>query len=156
MAEKANPFPTNDERVFAMLSHFSIFIGGILLPIIFWAIKKDQSQYVRFHSLQAIFFHIAYFVALMMLIFILFIVIMVMGTGASLTAMDNSGTGAGLSVLMIILMIVFYGGMFVIILGAIGYGVYMGVKSYQGELVMYPIIGKKVYEKVYGGTVIPQ
>ncbi|MCB0722090.1 MAG: DUF4870 domain-containing protein [Ignavibacteriae bacterium] len=156
MAEKANPFPTNDERVFAMLSHFSIFIGGILLPIIFWAIKKDQSQYVRFHSLQAIFFHIAYFVALMMLIFILFIVIMVMGTGASLTAMDNSGTGAGLSVLMIILMIVFYGGMFVIILGAIGYGVYMGVKSYQGELVMYPIIGKKVYEKVYGETVIPQ
>ena len=156
MAEKANPYPTNDERMFAMLSHFSIFIGGILLPIIFWAIKKDQSQYVRFHSLQAIFFHIAYFVALMMLIFILFIVIMVMGTGASLTAMDNSGTGAGLSVLMIILMIVFYGGMFVIILGAIGYGVYMGVKSYQGELVMYPIIGKKVYEKVYGGTVIPQ
>ena len=46
--------------------------------------------------------------------------------------------------------------MIVIILGAIGYGIYMGVKSYQGELVMYPIIGKKVYEKVYGGTVIPQ
>ena len=159
MAEKANPYPTNDERVFAMLSHFSLFMGtlpGILLPLIFWAIKKDDSKFVRFHSLQAIFFHIVYIAALMLLVFILGIVIMIMGTSASLTSMDNSGPNAGLSILMIILMVIFYGGMIVIILGAIGYGIYMGVKSYQGELVMYPIIGKKVYEKVYGGTVIPQ
>ena len=156
MAEKANPFPTNDERVFAMLSHFSIFIGGILLPIIFWAIKKDQSQYVRFHSLQAIFFHIVYIAILFLFMFVYFFVVILMGTGASLFAINNPDPGAGFSILMAIMIIIYFGCFITVIFGAIGYGVYMGVKSNQGELVMYPIFGKKVYEKVYGGTVIPQ
>ena len=148
--EKANPYPTSDERMFAMLSHFSVFLGGILLPIIFWAIKKDQSQFVRFHSLQAIFFHIAYFVILIVLVIVVVVIAMVMGLGASLTAMEDPGAGAGFSMLMIIFMVVFYGGLFLVIFGAIGYGVYAGVKSYNGDLVMYPVIGKKIYDRVYG------
>lgn len=152
--EKANPYPSSDERMFAMLSHFSVFLGGILLPIIFWAIKKDQSQFVRFHSLQAIFFHIAYLVIIIALVIIVVIAALFMGLGASFTAMDSSGPGAGFSVLMVIFMIVFYGGLFVVIFGAIGYGVYAGVKAYNGDLVMYPVIGKKIYDRVYGaGTV---
>ncbi len=152
MAEKANPYPSSDELLFSMLSHFSIFLGGIILPIIFWAVKKDQSKYVRFHSLQAIFFHIAYFVLIMVLVIIVMIVAIATGMGASLTALDNGGAAAGFSVIMMIFAILFYGALFALIFGAIGYGIYMGIKSYQGELVMYPIIGKKVYEKVYGGA----
>lgn len=154
MAEKANPYPSSDERMFAMLSHFSVFLGGILLPIIFWAIKKDQSKFVRFHSLQAIFFHIAYFVIIIALVIVVVVIAMIMGLGASFTAMEDPGAGAGFSFLMIIFMVVFYGGLFLVIFGAIGYGVYAGVKAYNGELVMYPVIGKKIYDRVYGaGTV---
>jgi uncharacterized protein len=149
MAEKANPYPSSDERLFAMLSHFSVFLGGIILPIIFWAIKKDQSQFVRFHSLQSIFFQIAYFVLIMVFV-VLVMIIAIFGAGVSAMSFD-SGSNAAPPVFMIILMAIFYIGLFAVIFGAIGYGVYAGIKSYQGELVMYPLIGKKVYEKVYGG-----
>ncbi len=140
--------------MFAMLSHFSVFLGGILLPIIFWAIKKDQSQFVRFHSLQAIFFHLAYLVIIIALVIIVVIAALFMRLGASFTAMDSSGAGAGFSALMIIFMIIFYGGLFVVIFGAIGYGVYAGVKAYNGDLVMYPVIGKKIYDRVYGAGAV--
>lgn len=154
MIEKANPYPSSDERMFAMLSHFSVFIGGILLPIIFWAIKKDQSQFVRFHSLQAIFFHIAYFVIIMVLVVIVVIGAMFMGLGATFSGLEDPGAGAGFSILMVIFMIVFYGGLFLVIFGAIGYGIYAGVKSYSGDLVMYPVIGRKIYDKVYGAGAV--
>lgn len=150
MTEKANPFPTSDERLLAMLSHFSIFLGGIILPIIFWAIKKDQSQFVRFHSLQAIFFHIAYFVFIMFFVVIV-MVIAIFGAGLSAMSFDSYGADAAPPVFLIIVMVAFYIGLFAVIFGAIGYGVYAGIKSYQGDLVMYPLIGKRVYEKVYGG-----
>ena len=45
---------------------------------------------------------------------------------------------------------VVFGCLFGIIFGSIGYSIYMGIKSYKGELCKYPIIGKKVYDKVYG------
>ncbi len=150
MAEKANPIPSSDEKLFAMLSHFSIFLGGIILPIIFWAIKKDQSQFVRFHSLQSIFFHIAYFVLIMVFVVIVMI-IAIFGAGLSAVTLDSGGSNAAPPMIMLIFMGIFYLGLFAVIFGAIGYGIYGGIKSYQGELFMYPVIGKKVYEKVYGG-----
>jgi len=150
--QNASTVPTSDERLLAMLAHLSIFLGGIILPIIIWATQKDKSKFVRFHSLQAIFFHIAY--AAIIVIFVLLFVGVMLASGFGLGMFDEPGTrgGDGLPAFMIIMMIILYGGIFLLIFGGIGYAIYVAVKTYKGELIRIPIIGNIIYKKVYGQT----
>lgn len=141
--------PTSDERLLAMLSHLSIFLGGIILPIILWATQKDKSKFVRFHSLQAIFYHLAFAVIIIVFVFVMVFVLIVSGIG--LSGFAKSGNGGDMPVFMIIMMIVLYGGIFLIVFAGIGYGIYLAVKSYQGNLIKIPVIGNYVYKNVYGG-----
>jgi uncharacterized Tic20 family protein len=139
-----------DERLLALFSHLSLFLGGILLPIIFWATNRDKSKFVCFHALQALWFHIAY-IAVIFIFIILFVIIFAIW-GIGLTALAGASGGMEMPIILIILIIAFYALLFAIIFGAMGYSIYMGIKSYKGELVMYPIIGKKVYRSVYGSV----
>ncbi len=137
----------SDERMISLFAHLSLFLGGLLLPIIFWATNKDKSKFVTFHSLQALWFHIAFIVVLIAFVFILVFVMIIGGIG--LGALSGGGSGS-MSAFMIIIIVAFYGLLFLGIFGGYAYAVYMGIKAYQGNLVMYPIIGKKVYQSVYG------
>ena len=139
----------NEERLLGMFSHLSIFFGGIILPIIFWAINKDKSKFVTFHSLQALFFHIAYAVIIVGFIFVM--VIGGIGLGLISTGL-HSGANGGASVLFVILMVLFYLFLFLTIFSVIGYSIYMAVKAYHGELKKYPVIGNIVYNKIYGSA----
>lgn len=140
---------TSDEKMFALLSHLSVVLGGILLPIIFWATQKDKSKFVRFHSLQSIFYHIAIAVIVIFLIILLAVGILLgaLVTGVSISQNNESITPVFLGLFMIL----FYAVLFIILFASIGYGVYLGVKAYQGNLVKIPIIGNIIYRKVYGG-----
>lgn len=145
------PDPNNlqgDEKMLALFSHLSLFLGGIVLPIIFWATNRDKSKFVTFHALQALWFHIAYIAIIIIWVFA-FIIIAVIG-GLGVGAFTSTTGRQEMPVFFIIAMIGFYATLFAIIFGAIGYSIYMGIKSYQGRLVKYPIIGNKVYAKVYG------
>ena len=56
--------PTHDEKVMAMLCHLGglagfIPLGNILVPLIIWAVKKDQSTYIDMHGKEAINFQIS-------------------------------------------------------------------------------------------------
>jgi len=133
----------SDEKMLAMFSHFSLFFGGILLPLIFWLTNKDKSKFVTFHSLQALWFHVAYVV----LIVVISVIVLFGGFGLSILA--GASGSSEMSVFMIIAMIAFYGLLFLFIFGGIGYSIYMGIKSYQGLDVKYPIIGKMVQKRVY-------
>jgi len=146
----ANTFtePTSDERLLAMLSHLSIFLGGIILPIILWATQKDKSKFVSFHSLQAIFYHLAF--AVIIIVFVFFMVFVLLVSGFGLSGFANSGQSGEMPVFMIIVMVVLYGGIFLLAFSGIGYAIYLGVKSYQGKLIKIPVIGNYVYKKVYG------
>lgn len=139
----------SDERLIALFAHLSLFLGGILLPIIFWATNKDKSKFVTFHSLQSLWFHIAFVALLIIYIFAFVIVFVVAGAGFGALS-GGAGTGKELPVLFIIIMIAFYALLFIALFGSYGYAIYMGIKAYKGENVMYPIIGKKVYKSVYG------
>lgn len=139
-----------DEKMLALFSHLSLFLGGIVLPIIFWATNRDKSKFVTFHALQALWFHIAYVAIIIIWVFV-FIFIGVVG-GLGLGAFTSATGSKEMPVFFIIMMIGFYATLFAVIFGAIGYSVYMGIKSYQGKLVKYPIIGNKVYAKVYGSV----
>ncbi|HJY64428.1 MAG TPA: DUF4870 domain-containing protein [Ignavibacteria bacterium] len=135
----------SDERMLALFSHLSLFFGGILLPIIFWATNKDKSKFVTFHALQSLWFHVAYVV----LIIILAVVVLVGGMGISLAF---SGGSNDPPIFLFIAIIAFYAILFAFIFGGIGLSVYMGIKSYKGNFVKYPIIGKMVYNKVYASV----
>jgi uncharacterized Tic20 family protein len=139
---------TSEERLLGLFSHLSIFLGGIVLPIIFWALNKEKSKFVTYHSLQAIFFHMAYIAIIIMLVFILVgggIGIGLLTAGAKV--LDNNST---MPAIFVVLIVIFYFLLFVVMFGFIIYGIYMGVKAYQGELRRYPVIGNIVYRKVYG------
>ncbi len=147
------PDPNNlqgDEKMLALFSHLSLFLGGIVLPIIFWATNRDKSKFVTFHALQALWFHIAY-VALIIVWVIVFVLIGVVG-GIGFGAFASTTGGKEMPLFFIIIMIAFYATLFALIFGTIAYSIFMGIKSYKGELCKYPIIGKKVYAKVYGSA----
>jgi hypothetical protein len=142
--------PDNDEKILALFSHLSIFLGGIVLPIIFWAINKDKSRFVRFHALQAIFFHIAYVAIIIAVVIIMAFI----GIGLGILSAGTFAAGKDGSLIFVFAMIIFYGLIFISIFIFIGYGIYVGVKSYKGELKRYPVIGKIIYEKVYGDMTV--
>lgn len=140
---------TSDERLMAMLSHLSILFGGIILPIILWAVQKDKSKFVRYHALQAIFFHIAYIAILVIVIILLAIVMIVFGIGlGALTSNSKSDPGA-FPVVVLLLVFVFYGAIFISVFGAMAYEIYLAIKSYNGAYTKIPIIGNIIYRKVY-------
>jgi uncharacterized Tic20 family protein len=141
----------SDERLIALFAHLSLFLGGILLPVIFWVTNRDKSKFIVFHSLQALWFHIAY-IALILVFVFGFVIVAIIG-GVGMGAFAGTTGSNEMPVFFIIAMAGFYILLFAIIFGAIGYSIYMGIKSYKGELVRYPFIGKKVYEKVYGVSV---
>ena len=135
---------SNEDKMIGMFSHFSIFLGGFIVPLVFWLIYREKSQFIRFHSLQAIFFHVAYLVVMFVWIFI--IIFGAIGVGLSTAAWHNHG-GSGLIGLFFIL---FYGLLFLIAFGCFGYAVYMGIESYHGKYVKYPLIGNVVFNHVFG------
>ena len=61
-------------------------------------------------------------------------------------AKGSSAPGTGFFVGMGI----FYVGIFGSVLLAIAYGVYMGIKAYNGEMKKYFLVGDWAYKKVYG------
>jgi uncharacterized Tic20 family protein len=138
--------PTSDEKLLALFSHLSIFMGGIVLPLIFWAVNKDKSRFVRFHSLQAVFFHIAYIVLIVAVV----IIMVIIGIGMGIVSAGTFASGKNGSVFIFIALFAFYAVFFLTLFVFIGYGIYVGVKSYKGELAQYPIIGRIIYNKVYG------
>lgn len=137
---------TSEERMLALFSHLSIFVGGIVLPIIFWALNKDKSRFVRFHSLQAIFFQVAYIVLLVAVV----VVMVVIGVGLGIISAGTFASGKNGSIFLFVAIFAFYAIFFLVMFAFIAYAIYIGVKSYKGELRRYPVIGNIIYGKVYG------
>lgn len=138
---------SSDERTLALVCHLSMLVGGILVPIIIWAIKKAESKFVRYHALQSIFFHLAFGVIIALLIIVTAVAIVL--TGAGFQSLGSHGN-AGMPVILLIVIFAFTGIVILMAFGGIGYAIYLAIKSYQGEKIRIPVIGKMIYEKVYG------
>ncbi len=140
---------TSDEKLLAMLAHLSIFLGGIILPIILWATQKDKSKFVTFNSLQAIVYHFIFAFAILIFVFAIMFVLIISGIG--LGAFGHShGSHEGTPVFVIIMLVILYGGIFFLAMAGVGYAIYLAVKSHRGNLVKIPVIGKIIYRHVYG------
>ena len=139
---------TSEDKMLSMLCHLSMIFGGILMSIIIWAIKKEQSKFVRFHSLQSIFFHLAFSVILAVVIVVFAVIIVLAGAGISSAKYLHDISR--MSGIIIFISIAFLGIITLAAFGGIGYSIYLAVRSYQGEKIKIPILGKIIYEKVYG------
>ena len=136
--------PQND-RMLAMFAHLSMFFGSVWIPLIFWAIYKDKSRFVSFHSLQALFFHIAYTIVLVVLV----IFVAIVGVLAGLIKPESSGPpemGAIQIIVILALGVIVMGFVFV----CVALAIINAISSYKGGMKKYPIVGNMVYKRIYG------
>ena len=61
--------PTSDEKTLALLAHILTFIAPILAPLIIFLIKKEESNFVRWHAAESLNFQIT-----MAIIFIILLI----------------------------------------------------------------------------------
>jgi len=57
------PLRADEERLWSLLSHLSFFALGIIAPLIIMLTLGNRSQYVRYHSVEALNFHITMWIA---------------------------------------------------------------------------------------------
>jgi uncharacterized protein len=135
---------SKDEKLMALLSHLSIFIPnmGILAPIVIWVINKEKSSFIRFNALQAIFFQLI-FLAIMM--FFIFIGVIFMLISIPWTNLNSNAAPGPLFFLSMVFMFMYFP--LWIIFGI--FAVIASVKSYNGNIFKYAIIGKIIEKKVY-------
>ncbi|MDQ6614399.1 MAG: DUF4870 domain-containing protein, partial [Actinomycetota bacterium] len=67
--------PTQDERTWAMLSHLSYFVLGLIGPLIVMLTKGNESPFVRDQAVEALNFHITLLIAFIVSFILAFIVI---------------------------------------------------------------------------------
>jgi uncharacterized protein len=113
---------TQEERTMAMLCHIGGVIGmfmapvNIIVPVVIWLLKKDQSAFVSEHGKEAINFQI-----------------------------NLSVWALVLGIVMVVLMIVLIGFLLIPVLIALGIaglilGIIAGIKAYEGNYYRYPFI----------------
>lgn len=61
--EMFEPQPTSDEKLMGMLIYLLSFIsGGIIVPLIIWLLKKNESDFVDYHGKEYFNFLISFFI----------------------------------------------------------------------------------------------
>ena len=63
--------PTSDEKTMALLAHVLTFLFPLLAPLIIYLIKKDESEFVKYHARESLNFQIT----LIIVCFALFITV---------------------------------------------------------------------------------
>ena len=69
------PSRPGDDNTLAMLCHLGGAFASILVPIVIYATKKDQSPFIRHHAVEAINFHLTYFIALIVSVVLILVII---------------------------------------------------------------------------------
>jgi uncharacterized Tic20 family protein len=136
--DEALPVPTQDERLIALLAELLQAFTGFVAPLIIYLVKRD-SKFVAFHSLQALFWHVAYWIltmCAMMLFFVIFIFAMI--KNGQMHPTPNSAPPLTFFIMFPLLWLMFVAGWVLNLVIAIVYG----IKAYQGQWAQYPIIGR--------------
>lgn len=74
--------PSESERQYAMFCHLGalaslvgIPLAGIIVPLVLWLLKKDESAYIDYHGKEALNFNIMITLAVILFIFLSFFII---------------------------------------------------------------------------------
>src|SRR5690606_32183368 len=124
------PLSPSEERQWAMIAHLGVLVNlfsgilGPLVPLIIFMVFKDRSRYVAYHSLQGLIFQIIWWVG-----------------GGVLAGVAWTVTGTLSAVVIGLLCIPFACIISAMPLVALGYGVYAGIQTNQGQDFKYWLIG---------------
>ena len=124
------PLTESEERQWAMFSHLGVLVNlvsgvlGPLVPLFIYMVYKDRSRYVAYQSLQALIFQLVWWIG-----------------GGVITAAAWTITGALSAVVIGILCIPVACAISLMPLVALGYGIYAGVQTSQGQDFKYWLIG---------------
>lgn len=61
------PVNPSEERTYAMAAHIGQLVVGFIAPLLTYLLYKDRSQYIRWHSVQALNFSITCFIYVLVL-----------------------------------------------------------------------------------------
>jgi uncharacterized protein len=124
------PLTPEEERQWAMIAHLGVLVNlvsgflGPVVPLAIYMIYKDRSRYVAYQSLQGLIFQLIWWVG-----------------GGILTGAAWAITGTLSAVLIGLLCIPIACVISAMPLVALGYGVYAGIQTSQGQDFKYWLIG---------------
>ena len=124
------PLSPSEERQWAMIAHLSVLVNlfsgflGPVVPLVIYMIYKDRSRYVAYQSLQGLIFQIVWWIG-----------------GGVLTGVAWTITGTLSAFVIGIICIPFACIISAMPLVALGYGVYAGLQTNQGQDFKYWLIG---------------
>jgi uncharacterized protein len=124
------PLTPEEERQWAMIAHLGVLVNlvsgflGPVVPLGIYMIYKDRSRYVAYQSLQALIFQLIWWVG-----------------GGVLAGIAWAITGALSAVIVGLLCIPFACIISALPLAALGYGIYGGIQTSQGQDFKYWLVG---------------
>lgn len=133
------PLSPSEERQWAMIAHFSVLVNlftgflGAVIPLAIYMIYKDRSRYVAYQSLQGLIFQIIWWIG-----------------GGVLTGVAWTITGTLSAFVIGIICIPFACIISAAPLISLGYGVYAGIQTNQGQDFKYWLIGDWVRSTLTG------
>jgi uncharacterized protein len=127
--------PTEDERTMALLTHLLSAFTGIIGPLVIFCVKQN-SRFVRFHSLQALIWHAIY----LGLVFI-FMAVFFAGMMASIIHNPPQPHSQEPPMFVFFFPLIWLGFMGGWVLNVI-LGVVYAIKANRGEWATYPVFGK--------------
>jgi uncharacterized Tic20 family protein len=76
MNEQPPTIPNSNDKLFVVLCHLSVFLGvGLILPLIVYLVKKDESEFVAFHAKESLNFHLSVLIYGIVCAILVFVVI---------------------------------------------------------------------------------
>lgn len=117
---------SQDEKIIAAISHASIVFAGIIVPLIIWLIKKDESEFLDFQAKQALVYQV---------------VVAIAGAILSIVGMLFSVLTLFFGMVIVVPLIILFS------LGVIIYGLYAAYRVYIGEDFRYPWIADMLEQK---------
>jgi uncharacterized Tic20 family protein len=124
------PLTLEEERQWAMVAHLGVLVNlvsgflGPVVPLAIYMIYKDRSRYVAYQSLQALIFQLIWWVG-----------------GGILAGIAWAISGILSAVLIGLLCMPFACLLSAIPLAALGYGIYGGIQTSQGQDFKYWLVG---------------
>lgn len=128
------PGPTADERSMGLLVHLLHSFTGFIGPLVILVLKPN-SAFIKFHALQSLIWQICYMALFLGGILFFFFSIF---AAAVLTATRHPEPPAALILVIPVFWLGIFGGWITNLI----FGVVYGLKAYRGEWAGYPIIGK--------------
>jgi len=136
--------PTTDERTNAMLAHVLSIFGGFIGPLVIYFVKGKDSRFVAFHSLQAIFWHLACMVGMVGGAFVGFGAVVGFTAAHAPPAPLPAPAPHAHAPPPPGFFFAFFGLWALMMLGWVlnaGYVVYLAIKANSGQWCRYPVVG---------------